>query len=197
MGQITDAMAFSATIMAVAVLMVILAVGMGWASRTHTARNTVRLKLLTRQLTGECEGLAEELGKLQTANRQLDAEDKALATEATQLRKACAVAAQDTFQVVHELGAPTGGNRRLDVEIVISAAALNEGPAAAQVDPRVWAWKNVAQIWAPGPTEALHMAARAFPSRYGYVVTKVLTPGYQNLAGAMAALDGSGEGGGA
>ncbi len=192
MGHITDAMAFSATIMLVAVLMVILAVGMGWAARTHTARHTVRLKLLTRQLTGECETLAEELGKVQASNRQLDAEDKALATEAMQLRKACAVAAQDTFQVVHELGAPTGGNRRLDVEIVISAAALNEGPAAAQVDPRMWAWKNVAHIWAPGPTEALHMAARAFPSRYGYVVTRVLTPGYQSLPGTVVGAEEGG-----
>lgn len=172
--QLTSELAFSATTVLAAVGLFVVAIWMNASANTHTARKTLKIKKLTRQLEADCEELVNRMNELQPEARKLEAEEKAFGTENTQLRKSCAAAAMDTFDIVHELGSPNAGTTRFDVEILLSPAAMQEGPAAAQNDPRIWALRNVAHIWAGSPYEALQMAGRAFPSRYGFVVTKFL-----------------------
>ena len=172
--ELTNELAFSATTLLTAVGLFAVAIWMNASANTHTARKTLKIKKLTKQLEIDCDELMTRLNELQPEWRKLEAEEKALGTENTQLRKSCAVAAMDTFDIVHEVGTPSGSTARFDVEVLLSPAAMQEGPAAAQNDPRIWVLRNIAQIWAPTPYEALQMAGRAFPARYGFVVTKFL-----------------------
>lgn len=172
--ELTNELAFTATTLTAAVALFAVAIWMNASANTHTARKTLKIKRLTRQLETDCEELTARIAELQPDLRKLAAEEKALATENTQIRKSCAAALQDTFDVVHEVGSPSGGTARFDAEILLSPAAMQEGPAAAQNDPRVWALRNIAQVWAASPYDALQAAGRAFPARYGFVVSKFL-----------------------
>lgn len=172
--ELSEGMVFAGSSLLAAVALFAVSLWMNAAAHTHTARRTLRIKQATRRLEGECGELRERLAELEAETRKHEAEEKALATETTQLRKACAVAAMDTFEVVHEVGTPSGNTVRFDVEVLLSGAAMSEGPAAAQIDPRVWTMRNVAQVWAPSPQEALQMVGRVFPARYGFVVTRFL-----------------------
>ncbi len=172
--ELTNELAFSATTLLAAIGLFAVAIWMNASANTHTVRKTLKIKKLTRQLEADCEELMNRLNELQPDSRKLEAEEKALGTENTQLRKSCAAAMLDTFDIVHEIGTPAGGATCYEVEILLSPAAMQEGPAAAQNDPRIWALRNIAHIWSTSPYEALQAAGRAFPARYGFVVTKFL-----------------------
>jgi hypothetical protein len=167
-----DSVVFAATLFLTAVGLFIVSTWMLAAARSNTLRKTILIKRETRQLEGECAALDEQLIDLRARYRMVEAEERAIATEVAQLRRSCAAAAQDTFEIVHEVGTPAEGVGSFVVEVLLNDMALTEGPAASQLEPRVWAVRNIVQIWAPGQDEALQMAGRAFPSRFGYVITR-------------------------
>ncbi|ACJ01136.1 hypothetical protein [Rhodospirillum centenum] len=178
---ITDSMAFAASSLLAAVVLLVIAYAMKAAAATHTRRKGLRLRGMAKDLEGQCAGLEARLAEVQADLRVLEAEEAALVIETTQARRTCTIAAQDTFEIIHEVGTPGSGNAAFDVEILLSPAAMNQGPAATQTEPRVWSRRNIARIWAPSPQEALQLAGRVFPVRYGYVITRFLNasiPGF-------------------
>jgi len=183
MAQTGDILAFAGSLATMAVLLFAVAVGLRLSAASHTRRRGGELRRRKKELEADCQGLLDRLGVMEGDLRKLEAEEQALLTETAQLRKTLAAASADTFEIVHELGQPGAGLSRYEVEVVLSPAALGDGTVGLRTDPRLWQVRNVAHLWARTQREALEMAGRAFPARFGFVVTRFLNGG-PDAAGA-------------
>lgn len=175
--------AFAITMLITAIGLFVLSLLMKSRAVGHAARKSAEIMRMTRELETVCTDLAARCTDRGKELKKREAEHKAIAMEIMQIQKTIATAAADSFQVIHEIGTPDAGARSFDIEIVLSEQAMTEG--AVKVNPKLWAVRNVAQVWAPDEREAVRAAGRAFPSRYGFVVTRVLT----DAAGAATAVE--------
>ncbi len=147
----------------------------------------VRAAMLKRALDVAIERRSDEAAAL-AGLRETVAEKQRMANERRMVRQRnherveevkqrIAAAKQDRVEFVHELNDPAPRDRLFRIDLSLERGFLEQRPEDVVFSPEIWKKRNVAEVLAQTPEQAMEFAMKAFPASTGVARGRLKVPG--------------------
>lgn len=134
------------------------------AATAMEARNE-KLKKKHDQLTKDHEAMQQRL-------RDTEEERRMVLGQIQEMKRRAKLAAQDNFEIIHEVGEPSGNSR-----LFIGSLGLGFTLTIAKVvstESKLRGVRHTLEVWADNPADALRAAKIAFPTDNGFAVNATM-----------------------
>ena len=178
---------FSINLFIAAVLSAIGMVGMALIRQVLVyagRRAMVELERSIEQQQRRHDALLKEHEQVQARVRTAEDERRMVQVQIAEARRRLQTAAQDNYEVIHEMGEPGEGRRLFLGSLVLgSTLMINKTVSTPSLLKGV---RHVLEVWAESQADAVRIARQAFPTDAGFSVSNLQPAGLQAAPAAAA-----------